>query len=338
MIEMEVDFVALVEGSARDGREKTGPALQECQALFVKSIDKKSRRITALASAGTLDRDGEIIEPEAFRKWLPVYLKNPIVITSHLHRLQTGNSSTIGNVIEAVIDKNGLTVVIEFHCLTALSEEYWLLYSQKKQRAFSVGFIPHESEYRQVGDGRVLVHTEIEMVEISCVVVGSNREALSKAKQHKADFVAAKKTGREDDKILAELWAGDPDFDKKADEFAELLSDFDGEGEMPEAKGGGQAQAKPARGQAKLAAFLLKTDRELALVFEIEGPYRRYLKYTQAMRQGIDVGHYGLDEIELYKAVESGDIDVFIEVVKSKIMAIAGNAEPDYAAIVSGAG
>jgi len=326
MSRTETDFVALVEGSARDGREKSGPVFKECQALFVKSIDKSQRRITALASAATLDRDGEIIEPEAFRKWLPVYMKNPIVITSHQHRLQTGSSSVIGNVVEAKIDKNGLNVVIEFHDITGLAEEFWQLYSQKKQRALSVGFIPHASEYKQVEDGRILVHTEVELLEISCVAVPSSREALSRSKRRKADFVAAKKTEHEDEKILAELRAEDPDFDKKAEEYAEALSDF----ELG-------AEDTDFGKQAKLVA-LLKTSRELALIFGIEGPYQRYLKYTQAVKQGFSVGHYGLDEIELYKAVESGELNAFAEVIKSKIEAIAGNAEPDYAALVGGAG
>ena len=265
---MEVDFATLVQGRAGERRdEKSGPVLKECQALFVKSIDKKKHQITALASAATLDRDGDIIEPEAFRKWLPVYMKNPIVIVSHQHRLETGRSSVIANTVKAWINKDGLWVVIEFHDITGLAEEYWQLYSQKKQHALSVGFIPHASGDRLVEDKRVRVYTEVELLEISCVVVPSNREALSRSKQRKADFVAAKKMGRFEENFLAELRAEDPDFDKRAEEFAKALCD---------------------------------------------------------------------DEFNLYKAVESGDGDAVVEVVNRK--AIAGNNEPDYAALVGGTG
>ena len=88
---------------------------------------------------------------------------------------------------------------------------------------------------------------------------------------------------------------------------------------------------------------MLKLDRELAAIFGIKGPYQRYLKYIQAASQGLSVANYGLDEIELYRAVESGDIEIFAEVVKAKIKvvkskAIAVNDEPDYAAIVCGVG
>lgn len=111
-------LVALVQGKggAERGSAK-GSELKELAALCVKGIDKPNRWITALASAGTLDRDGEIIEPEAFRKWLPVYMKNPIVLTSHMHRLQAGNSSVVGNVVDARIDKKGYGLLSNFTTL-----------------------------------------------------------------------------------------------------------------------------------------------------------------------------------------------------------------------------
>jgi len=334
----DTDFAALVQGRAGGRDEKSGPVLKECQAL-VKSIDAKNRRITALASTANVDRDGDIIEPEAFREWLPVYMKNPVVLTTHQHRLETGQSSVIANVVDWGIDKNGLTVVIEFHDITGLAEEYWQLYSQKKQRAFSVGFTPRASEDRQVGGEWVRVYTEVEMIEISCVPVGSNREALSRSKLRKADFVAAKKDEHEDEKILAELRAENPDFDELCQEFADALNGDDIARQAPAKK----PSESPVR---SLAALLLKLDRELAAIFGVKGPYQRYLGYIQATSQGLSVGYYRLDEVELYKAVESGDIEIFaevvnarIEVVKSKGKAIAvNNNKPDFAAIVSGVG
>lgn len=337
MSSMDTDFAALVQGRAGGRDEKSGPVLKECQAL-VKSIDVKNRRITALASTANVDRDGDIIEPEAFRKWMPVYMKNPVVLTTHQHRLETGQSSVIANVIDTKIDKNGLTVVIEFHDITGLAEEYWKLYSQKKQRAFSVGFAPRASEDRRVGDEWVRVYTEVELIEISCVPVGSNRESLSRSKQRKADFVAAKKDEHEDEKILAELRAENPEFDELCQEFADAMSCGD------ETISRQAPAKKPSESSDRsLAAFLLKLDRELAAIFGIKGPYQRYLKYIQAASQGLSVANYGLDEIELYRAVESGDIEIFAEVVKAKIKvvkskAIAVNDEPDYAAIVCGVG
>ncbi len=229
MNDKDVEFAELVgTSSVRKGPEH----FKECQALYVKSINKEKRQITALASAGTLDRDNEIILPEAFKEMLPVYMKNPVVITTHQHRLQTGSSSVIGNVVRAWIDRQGLWVVIEFVAGTALGDEYWLLYSTKKQRAFSVGFIPIEHTYEERDGKQVWVYTKIELLEISCVPVGSSREALSRSKQRKADFIAAKKAEREEEKILTRIRAEDPDFDAKREEFAEAISEFEGEGEI----------------------------------------------------------------------------------------------------------
>ena len=76
---------------------------------------------------------------------------------------------------------------------------------QKKQRALSVGFIPLEWEYQERNGKRVYVYTRVELLELSCVPVGANPEALSRSKQQKRDFVAAKKQEHEDDKILAEI-------------------------------------------------------------------------------------------------------------------------------------
>lgn len=215
----DVDFAAVVE--RRTGVEKTGLETKEFPALFVKSIDKAKRQITALASSADLDRHDEVVEPEAFRELLPVYMKSGgPVITSHQHRLETGHSSLIGNVIKAWIDQQGLWVTIEFIRGTALGEEYGMLYLEKKQRALSIGFIELEggSEMR---DGRqVYIHTKVELLEISCVIVGANREALSKSKQRKVDFVSEKKT-------LAEIRHSNPNFDQECREFAEMISGYD---------------------------------------------------------------------------------------------------------------
>ncbi len=223
MNDREVNFVGLVNN--KSGVDRTGPeTIKEFPALYVKAVDQGKRQITALASAATLDRHDEIVLPEAFRELLPVYMKaNGPVITSHQHRLQTGHSSLIGNTIKAWIDEQGLWVVIEFVTGTELGEEYWQLYGQKKQRALSIGFIPIESQYEQRDGKNILVHSKIELIEISCVPVGANREALTKAQQRKADWLEEKKYEAEEEKFLAQWRKEDPDFDAKCEEFGEAI-------------------------------------------------------------------------------------------------------------------
>jgi HK97 family phage prohead protease len=213
----------LTEKAQSAGLEtKQFPAL-----LSVKSIDKQARRITAIASTGNIDRDGEIILPEAFRESLLLYMKNPVVLAAHQHRLDDGRSPVVANIVSAGVTPAGLEVVIEFHDITGIAEEYWQLYSRKIQRALSVAYISIEGSYEQRNGKSVFVHTKVELLEISCVPVPSNREALTKSKQRKLDFVNDKKQQRIDEKLLDELRVLDPDFDTKCDEFAKAILGFD---------------------------------------------------------------------------------------------------------------
>ena len=233
----DVDFTSIVSGKRSTAEraeivQRAGSELCEAQTLFVKSIDQGNRRITALASTESIDRNGEIILASAYKELWPVYMKNPVVITSHQHRLTTGHSSTIANVVDGRIDKSGLLVVIEFVEGTVLGDEYWLLYSQKKQRALSVGFMPLEGKQEERDGKLVWVHTKVELVEISCVPVPSNRESLSRSKQGKQGFVADKQEEQEEEKLWAEVEAKFPD--EVCREFGEaiLLGVYGEDGEV----------------------------------------------------------------------------------------------------------
>jgi HK97 family phage prohead protease len=194
----ERDYVTRIRGKGTE-------LFKEVQSLFVKSIDEAKRQIEAVVSTAELDRQDEIIEPEAFRETLGIYLKNPVVISSHQHRLETGHSSVVGQTVKAWIDTKGLHVIIQF-ASTVLGDEYWLLYKDKFQRAFSVGFIPLEwKDGTSDGGQRVRTYTRVELLEISCVPVPANRNALSKSKQRKADFVAEKIAQRESEKRSEEF-------------------------------------------------------------------------------------------------------------------------------------
>ena len=222
MFDTEVDYLSLIErvqGSEQVYNQRMheiGTEFREAQSLFVKSIDQGKRQIHAIASTGDVDRHGEIIEPSAFRELLPVYMKNPVVIASHQHRLDNGHSSVVGSVVKAWIDKAGLNVIIEFEDETELGREYWTLYSKKRQRAFSVGFNPMDWKYEERDGVKVRIYTRVELLEISCVVVGSNRGSLSKSRQRKSEFVSEKA-------LLRNMGIDEEQWEKECDEFAEAL-------------------------------------------------------------------------------------------------------------------
>jgi len=204
---MDNDF----ENLFRDGaRTRSTPSTRTCWAS-VKSINGGGRTVTAIVSSEGLDRDNEVILKTAFKESLPGFLKNPVVLAAHQHRLSNGRSPVVGVVKAARIVKGGLLAEIEFHTYTDIAEEYWRLYSNKVQRAFSVGFIPLEHEYRNIEGKTILCHTRIELLEISCVAIPSNRESLSRSAERKRGFIAAKKERERQDRdtqVFGEMTAG----------------------------------------------------------------------------------------------------------------------------------
>ena len=190
----------------RQSTESTanGQGLQEVPGLFVKSIDQEKRQIRVLASSAALDRHGERILPEAFANSLTVFMQNPVCLAAHSHRLDTGEPPVIGRVVKLWIDRQGLWAVIEF-AETELAEQYWQLYSRGFMKAVSVGFIPKKGEWQQENSTRLYVHTEVELLEISCVPIPSNPEALVKDTGKRNVWLEQKKAEREDKKVLAAI-------------------------------------------------------------------------------------------------------------------------------------
>ena len=169
-------------------------AAKDCRTLdfFTKTADNKTRRITATISSGQIDRDQEIISPSAIENAWPGFMRNPVLLAAHQHRLSAGTSPVIGRVIKGWRSGNEFIAEFEF-AETSLANEYANLYLKKIQRAFSIGFIPKVSDVRIIDGERIRVHTVIELLEISAVAVPSNRDALSKSGAKKQAFIEQKK-------------------------------------------------------------------------------------------------------------------------------------------------
>lgn len=145
------------------------------RAMEVKRVDAERRAVDAVMSTGVVDRHGEAIEPKAFAALLPEFAKNPVLLADHDHTKQIGHWENV-KVTDGGLE--GTAVFAE----TALAEEHWALYAGGHRKAFSVGFLVHESkqENRTV-DGvsrRVRVFTKVELLECSSVAIPANREAL----------------------------------------------------------------------------------------------------------------------------------------------------------------
>lgn len=152
---------------------------QSFELMEVRGVDAEKRTVTAYASTGDMDRHGTVIEPTAFTKTMPEFMKNPVVLNAHMNWVESGEPTVVAKVIDWTIDETGLLVTIEF-AETRIAGEFWQLYLKRFMRAFSVGFrvTKREMRPREDGSGEFEVYTEVELLEISCVAVPSNRESL----------------------------------------------------------------------------------------------------------------------------------------------------------------
>lgn len=148
---------------------------QYAKAL-VQSVDAKAFTITAVASDGTMDRDGEVISMDAWR--LDNFLKNPVLLWAHDY-----SEMPIGKVTAIRTDTGKL--VFEAQYAVEHSEKAAQVFGMFKDgflNAFSVGFAPQKWEN---GDGTTTpwrTFTEVELLEISAVPVPANPNALVTAR------------------------------------------------------------------------------------------------------------------------------------------------------------
>lgn len=185
------------------------PGAESLRAFHVKGVNADSRRITAVASREMIDRDGDIVSIAALKAAIKGYMENPVILSGHSHRLGDGRSPVVGKVVDYYFERKDLIITVEF-ATTALAEEFWILYRDKFQRAFSIGFRGLEAKDEYIDGKRVRVFTKIELYEISVVSIPSNPAALSK------NFVQQKRFSREKQRIL-----DDPD------SLIELLDRFE---------------------------------------------------------------------------------------------------------------
>jgi len=142
---------------------------------IVRTIDTKKATLTAFASTMELDRSNEIMEPAAFTKSLESYRKNPVVLWAHDHY-----QPPIGKSLAEQVVENGLIFQPQFaESEYPFAKTIWNLYKSEYLNSFSVGFIPKAAEQREIESKQVLVHTEVELLEVSAVPVPSNRGAVA---------------------------------------------------------------------------------------------------------------------------------------------------------------
>ena len=163
----------------------------------VKAVDADARTVEGMASTMSPDYGGDVILPKAWKASLKQWKKlgsRPKFLAYHKHSTADGHSPVIGKILEMKIMENGLWFKAEF-APTILGEEHLSLYAMKAMDSFSVGFMALASELEPEKIAKLLgkagikteegavarVITQAHLLEVSCVVVGMNAEALTSA-------------------------------------------------------------------------------------------------------------------------------------------------------------
>ena len=152
---------------------------------YVPNVDSDDRTITGYISTPMIDRDGEVLPSEAFRKHLGAYKENPVLLLHHHHK-----SLPVGSCVDLDLRDNGVWAKFKI-ASTPLGNEVMSLIEEGHLRGFSTGFIPvkfqehpHEaripSEWLRTANGKLCkkLYEEVELVEVSLLAIPSNRSAL----------------------------------------------------------------------------------------------------------------------------------------------------------------
>lgn len=150
-------------------------------ASDVRIVDQANRTIEAYISTGDMDRHGTIIPPSAFKKTIKQFMLNPVVLASHDDGgYRVTHAPVIGKVLELTVEEKGVRARVQF-ATTTLAEEHWTLYRDGFMRGFSIGFrvVKRNRKPREDGTGEYEIFEEIELYEVSCVAIPSNKGALA---------------------------------------------------------------------------------------------------------------------------------------------------------------
>jgi hypothetical protein len=89
------------------------------------SINENEQTIRFRCSTNSVDRYSEIVDPDAFKKWLPVFDQNPIMMAGHVYVSPDGKPTSIGNWRDLRIPDDGLEATAWFMKNDDLAEPYW---------------------------------------------------------------------------------------------------------------------------------------------------------------------------------------------------------------------
>lgn len=144
------------------------------------AVKKEARLIEGWASTDALDKQGDVVEPDAFKRTMERYMaQGGLLIDRHSNR-------KIGAVIDYAFKekdgKNGLWITAAIYKQYKVQDEVWEKIRQGKYEAFSIGADPLRIGRLCDGDKCWNTIKDLELFEISVVDKPANPEATIEGK------------------------------------------------------------------------------------------------------------------------------------------------------------
>jgi HK97 family phage prohead protease len=185
--------------------ETAAKFVKAISAYLKKGMPKGDGEFEVVASTAGVDRDGEMIQVEAWNT--DNFMKNPVVLFGHDYWSKPVGAVTSLSVADGKLVAHGI------FARTEAGQEIRRLYDDGILKAVSVGFI-----VRQRDAANPLVITAAELLELSFVPVPANPDALSLAKMTKVlNYFKITPEGTEAS-AEADVVSPDGDDEKKDDE------------------------------------------------------------------------------------------------------------------------
>jgi hypothetical protein len=155
-------------------RTKSGQPIKEIRASL-KAVDKTVRKLAGRASSTQPDRDGDDMSLKALQQIRKDIIGLPVML-DHAYKID----NVVGKVTSAtLVDRDGFTdldVVVELLPEGDRgADKAWALVEQNVQIGLSVGVLVHEATPKK--NGRSYTFNEVEIIELSIVVVPSQRRS-----------------------------------------------------------------------------------------------------------------------------------------------------------------
>ncbi len=163
----------------------------------IRAVNEKDFTVEAVVSDETVDRYGEVIQVDAWKKRIKRYKEHGVLLSSHRYDKLTNQ---IGEATRIFVDDGKLVANFKYYAGEGNEEADWgwKLASKFGKAAYSVGFIPFsaedadwekDAEAIKVGKKPRRTYTDVELIEISQVLVPANPSALQKSFEDEEDEV-----------------------------------------------------------------------------------------------------------------------------------------------------